>query len=411
MDFFKIIVVLCTLSIISIALTYFAFTKLNKIKSVYESLKEEFSGLDEKEAQRIDIDERYFSLQQRYRNQLGELKNNQKLLAEFNVGIGSVDSILYEREVNANELEKIEQKLVTVKSELKYLVSDKEACICTLGDNLVVNGKKSEAKKLINREIKLRLRCIDNEVKSSIAVADWNNINRLVNRLKRTFDDINDRGEIVETFIQRKYLTLKIKELTLSYEIQQLKVDIKEAEREEKQFIREAEREEVKIKAAVEKAKKERKLMEKLVAKELAKLANATEEQRQLLAMHQEELAALKDREKRAISLAQQTRAGYVYIITNEASFGPDMVKIGMTRRVDPYDRVNELGDASVPDTFDVQAFFYCDDAPSLESALHKHFERARINRVNRRKEFFNIPVETAIKAVEEQSIVTTRTV
>lgn len=398
------------LSAISMAFAYFAFSKLKSIQSVYESLKEEFSTLDEKEMQGLVFDKHYFSLQQKYKKELSELKEKQTVLSEYNIGIGSVDSTLYKREGDSDELENLELKLVTVKEKLKYLVSNKKACICKLGD-MTVNGKVSEAKKLINREIKLRVRCLDNEVKSAIALADWNNINRLINRLKRTFDDINSRGEIVKTLLQKDYRDLKIQELTLSYEIQQLKLDIKEADREEKQFIREAEREETKIKAAVENAIKQRELMETLVAKELVKLENATEEQRQLLAMHQEELAVLKDREKRAVSLAQQTRAGYVYIITNEASFGPEMVKIGMTRRVDPYDRVNELGDASVPDTFDVQAFFYCEDAPTLESALHKQFESSRINRVNRRKEFFNVKVEIAIKAVEAHTIITTRTV
>jgi hypothetical protein len=226
----------------------------------------------------------------------------------------------------------------------------------------------------------------------------------------RTYDEINKRGKIVKTEINSAYRDLKITELRLSFEISQLKSDIKEQEREERAIQREAEREEAKIKAAAEKASKDRERMEKLVQKELSKIESATEEQRALLDMHQKELEILKERENRAVSMAQLTRAGYVYIISNTASFGPEMIKIGMTRRVDPNDRVRELGDASVPDTFDVHAFFYCDDAPSLESALHNLFADKRVNLVNNRKEFFRVTSDDVISAVEQQKIEVQRT-
>jgi hypothetical protein len=102
-------------------------------------------------------------------------------------------------------------------------------------------------------------------------------------------------------------------------------------------------------------------------------------------------LEKLKEKEQRAVSLAQLTRAGYVYVISNQTSFGEGVVKIGMTRRADPYERVKELGDASVPEIFDVHAFAFTDDAPSLEKYLHNKFEEKRVNLVNGRKEFFQV--------------------
>jgi hypothetical protein len=93
-------------------------------------------------------------------------------------------------------------------------------------------------------------------------------------------------------------------------------------------------------------------------------------------------------------SREQNTRAGYVYIISNVGSFGEHIYKIGVTRRFDPQERVDELGDASVPFDFDIHALIFSDDAPALETALHKAFEKRRLNMINRRREFFNVTLE-----------------
>lgn len=103
---------------------------------------------------------------------------------------------------------------------------------------------------------------------------------------------------------------------------------------------------------------------------------------------------------ERAQAMAEKTKSGYVYIISNIGSFGDDVVKIGLTRRLDPVDRVRELGDASVPFTFDTHAIIYSDDAPALERALHKEFEAVRINAQNFRKEFFRTHIEEVEAAV-----------
>ena len=142
--------------------------------------------------------------------------------------------------------------------------------------------------------------------------------------------------------------------------------------------------------------------MEKLVQQELAKISTASAEQLQLLEQHKTQLEALKKRESRAISMAQLTRSGYVYVISNETSFGPGVCKIGMTRRLDPNIRVRELGDASVPELFDVHAFAYTADAPALEKFLHTAFENERLNLVNRRKEFFQVAPQKAVSRIKE---------
>ena len=95
-------------------------------------------------------------------------------------------------------------------------------------------------------------------------------------------------------------------------------------------------------------------------------------------------------------------RAGYVYIISNIGSFGENVYKIGMTRRLDPTERVSELGDASVPFNFDIHAMIFSDDAPALEAALHRAFEDKKLNMVNTRREFFNVSLEEIKEVVKK---------
>jgi hypothetical protein len=113
-------------------------------------------------------------------------------------------------------------------------------------------------------------------------------------------------------------------------------------------------------------------------------------------------LAEAEEKSRRALSLAQQTKAGNVYVISNIGSFGTDVFKVGMTRRLDPLDRVRELGDASVPFPFDVHMMISCTDAPALENALHRQLHKLRLNKANPRKEFFKVNVETIARIVRE---------
>lgn len=127
-----------------------------------------------------------------------------------------------------------------------------------------------------------------------------------------------------------------------------------------------------------------------------AQVAAASEAQRAefeaKLASLQEQLRQAEEKNQRALSMVQQTRTGHVYVISNIGSFGGDMFKIGMTRRLEPTDRVRELGDASVPFEFDVHAIF-SEDAPTLEKQLHRNFLRQQVNKVNPRKEFFRLAI------------------
>lgn len=384
----------------SIYLLLASRSKFNELKIKDSEIEKKYEPASKEEKKLNSLKKQYSSLQSSYQEKLAKLRKGEQRLSQYYLGVGTTDSVSYKSLTSGKTLEDIEFRLQDIKASLKLLVREKKACVCRMGNDVVVNGRKAEAKKLFNREIKLRLRCLDNEFKAATAVVDWNNVNRLIQRAKDTFNEINASGSIVKTYLKDEYLKLKIEELRLNYELNNLKGDIKETEREEARIKREAEREEKRIKASLEKTERERKLMEQLVAEELAKLESSTEEQKALFELHKNELERLKEKEQRAISLAQVTRAGYVYVISNQMSFGKGIVKIGMTRRADPYDRVKELGDASVPEVFDVHAFAFTDDAPSLEKYLHGKFEEQRVNLVNGRKEFFSVSPEDVLTAL-----------
>lgn len=195
--------------------------------------------------------------------------------------------------------------------------------------------------------------------------------------------------------INPQYYEIRQKELEWAGIVHALRV----AEREEQRAIREREREEERARKeyerAIRDAQKEEAMLQQAMEKARAAYAAANEEQRskyeQQLADLEIKLREAEEKNQRALSMAQQTKAGHVYIISNIGSFGENMLKIGMTRRLEPLDRVRELGDASVPFLFDVHAIIYSEDAPKLEKQLHHELRHLRVNKVNPRKEFFRI--------------------
>ncbi|MFM2217726.1 MAG: hypothetical protein RL240_2044 [Planctomycetota bacterium] len=176
----------------------------------------------------------------------------------------------------------------------------------------------------------------------------------------------------------------------------------KQLARDEQSRIKEKLREEAKAEAEfnreMKRLEQEEKLLERLLAEARSK---ATAESSAQIEELERRLAEAKEKE-RALSMAQQTKAGNVYVISNIGSFGENIFKIGMTRRLDPLDRVKELGDASVPFPFDVHMMVACDNAPSMENELHKRFNNHRLNKVNFRKEFFAVSIEDIRRAVED---------
>lgn len=207
------------------------------------------------------------------------------------------------------------------------------------------------------------------------------------------------------------YMLLKMEELELSYKRELAK----EREREYRKSIAEQKREEIRAQKEYERELKRAQKDEEAArdalkrARQLADIeAEGSTERNRLqtkIEKLEQALQEAQSRAERAQSMAQQTRCGYVYVISNIGSFGEGVYKIGMTRRLDPMERVTELGDASVPFPFDVHAMIYSEDAPALEAALHRAFERKKLNVVNGRKEFFRVSLEEIKRQVSESGI------
>lgn len=191
------------------------------------------------------------------------------------------------------------------------------------------------------------------------------------------------------------YLASRLEELRWAVTAKLLKDQEREEQRQLREQIREEEKARREYERAIKEAAKEEATLRKALEKAQEQVAAASAAERAefeaRLLLLQEQLQAAEDKNQRALSMAQQTRAGHVYVISNIGSFGEQVFKIGMTRRLEPLDRVRELGDASVPFEFDVHAMIFSDDAPGLEKQLHRHFLREQVNKVNPRKEFFRI--------------------
>ncbi|HEL7756275.1 TPA: DUF4041 domain-containing protein, partial [Klebsiella pneumoniae] len=262
--------------------------------------------------------------------------------------------------------------------------------------------------KMTTRGINLTARAFNSECDAAIANVTFKNINTMESRIYKAFDVLNKLNEVNQIYINHAFLDLKLTELRLTYEYRAKKQEEKEEQREIRaqmaeerkaqleieRAIREAEEEERRAQKALDKARKE---MNEKLAKMTAAQAEKYQEKIDSLqeALTEAELKGLK-----ALSMAQQTKRGHVYVISNIGSFGENVFKIGMTRRLDPQDRVDELGSASVPFLFDVHAMIFSEDAPALEYALHQHFAENRTNLINRRKEFFNVSLEDIKAAV-----------
>jgi chemotaxis protein histidine kinase CheA len=249
---------------------------------------------------------------------------------------------------------------------------------------------------MVDRQIKLMLRAFNGECEAATANVSWKNVVTLRERIRKSFEAINKLGETIECEITMAFLRLRLDELDLAYEYAE-KVH---AEKEEQRELREQMREEEKAIKEMERekddAEREGERHQKALEKARAEIERANQGERSALdskiAKLETLLAKAEERKQRAISQAELTKLGHVYILSNEGSFGSNVFKIGMTRRLDPQDRVDELGSASVPFRFDVHAIIRSEDAPALEQKLHDALEPPRINLVNHRKEYFRVP-------------------
>ena len=334
-----------------------------------------------------------------YNNYLAQLKadvesvEESKSLQEFG---------FYRPRYNFDSSGLYQNRLERIRAQQKSMLTAKSACV---GDiEWTVDGDKRKGKTMIDKQIKLMLRAFNGECDAAVGKVRYNNVVSLENRIRRSFEQVNKLGESQRVYLSAEYCKLKYEELHLSHEYQQKR----EEEKEEQRAIREQMREEQKVTKEIEKAcdaaDREEKLKMQALEQARAELAATTGRQtaklESLVSRLENELHDAIDAKAKAIARAQLTKSGHVYILSNIGTFGEGVYKIGMSRRLEPLDRVDELGGASVPFPFDVHAMIYSENAPNSKCALHRHFANRRVNMINLRREFFRVTLDEIRVAV-----------
>ena len=312
---------------------------------------------------------------------------------------------LYKPQYNFADLDQYKQKLKDIRDKQKKMICNKLAVI--VGTQWRVNGSKKEGQRLIAENSKQIIRNFNLECDLCIDKVKFSNYDNIKERIFKAYELQNDLNATNNIEISYDYYKLKIEELNLAFEYQQKKKE----EKEELRIKRELLREEEKVAREIEEKRKQYEKEQIHYQNALKKLeeqlaVERSEERKQVLLSRKEEIDNnLIDVNKAMVDLDYREanhRAGYVYIISNIGAFGENVFKIGMTRRLEPEERIAELSGASVPFKFDIHAMIFSDDAPKLEAALHSAFADRKINLVNGRKEFFRVTLDEIKRVVED---------
>lgn len=391
--------VIFLLVVIVFLLLYLLFTYRKEAQELREREK-----LLTKELGTIKSADEYYNAKKyesdKLQNSIEDLKRQKGILIQENSLLTNknyVESVFVE-DYDELKSDEIKNKLELLRNTQKNMVSSGEALIVS---------NTTDKKSVVNAQKKQILRCFNSETVSIIKNATAKNVNSSRGKITRAFESINKMFKVDGVEISQKYLETKYDELSLVYAYM-LRV---EEEAEQRRAIREQLVEEEKARRDYERAKQQIEKDQKQCQNEVNKLMKYMQQshddvERQLyidkIKELEEKLNKLEEDKKDVINREQNAKAGFVYIISNIGSFGENVYKIGMTRRLEPMDRIKELSSASVPFVFDVHALIFSEDAPGLENTLHQYFDSKRVNKINLRKEFFNVDLGEIKKVVLE---------
>jgi predicted nuclease with TOPRIM domain len=372
--------------------------RITEAEATAESLKEKYASITSVEDEVSTLRDEATQLQKQieetrssYSDKRATLKKLEQKVAIYDEKLSFAELGVYEPHFEFSDADEYKQEIKRIRDRQKAMVSAKTSTLCPT--DWQVDGSRAKGQTMINRQTRLTMRAFNNECEAAIANTRWNNVNAMEKRILNAAKQIDKANESMNLRISDDYVSLKLDELHATHEYRErLKI-----EKEERAELARAEREEKKLLAEAEAAEREEERYQKLLDK--ARSEAGVDESR--IAELETALAEAHATSERARAMAEMTKSGYVYIISNIGSFGEDVVKIGLTRRLEPDDRVRELGDASVPFGFDTHAMIYSDEAPALERALHKEFADRRVNASNMRKEFFRVGLEEVEDAVK----------
>lgn len=368
----------------------------SKLATLEETIEKEKSKIEH------DIEERISKKSTELNQLYSEISKVKKELKNKKEEIENLEPLVTVVDIDTKGLDlATSQELKNILS--KYKLEEAEL----VKDNTAVDVLIYDDKKFITTQIRQILRSFNAECDLAISNVTLKNIDTMRNKILKSYEALNkiyksDGVQITKTFLENK-----LQQLITAHSYQEKLED----EREQKKLIQEQLKEEEKVRREIEREKakieKDETQFKNEISKLMKYLQKTDNEVEKTLYIDkikecEEKLSELETVKSDVLNREKNTRAGFVYIISNIGSFGENIFKIGMTRRLEPMDRIKELSSASVPFEFDVHALIFSDDAPSLESILHNTFREYEVNKVNHRKEFFSIPLEKNEKVVTE---------
>lgn len=413
-------------------LTAKAQIKLNRLEEEYENRKSKIdSDLNkllskadqESKTQAEFIQAELKKLHEEVELKKSEVRDLKNLTIQTKDTIALQDLGFFDYSSPAESSVQLASKLEHVRSRIKDMLKNDLAA--SVNNGFSFNGSAAQGKKFTSDMKKLMLRAYNAEAENAIKSTKNGNIQTVAKRLEKTRESAHKLGQFIELTISSEFHSLRLQEIELASEhLKALKFE-SEVEKENRARLRE----EAKVEAEIKKQKAAREAERKQLLKEFEARRRQVElhkkEKLEKEKSHYENVAEspevqadeaaleairvkLEDAEKAISDLDYReanTKAGYVYVLSNIGAFGENIVKIGMTRRLEPKERVKELSGASVPFIFDTHLMVFSDNARGLEHELHKRFSPVRVNKINPRKEYFYTTPEDVLAVLEEMDV------
>lgn len=406
--------------------------ELHELRRQQDSeLNRKYAGIEEAAAKReLEIAEQSRRLDDLHETRTSQLLRQHEELRrqydeDFHRKNARIDTAAAKREIEfAENAERLQKELAAARRNLDEEIAQLEQFRKEFSDRAISYTELQSENALLKREqrileIAMRKLKLDRDQQtirqddlesrcSEVATRYLRQTERWIDAKIGSNNYTSCRQQLVEVIEQCESIGVPIPADKKAELLADLKRDFEKAvraalEREEQARIKARIREEQALERERQKEIEQAELQKQVVQEALDRaLAQAQSEHDAEVEALRARLVEAEGRFERAISMAQLTKAGHVYVISNLGSFGDGVFKIGMTRRLEPRDRVRELASASVPFPFDVHMMISCQDAPRLENALHRTLHHLRINRINPRKEFFRTDIETIRSIVEE---------
>jgi predicted nuclease with TOPRIM domain len=369
----------------------------------YDTLvsKEEFE--EELSAKIVRQENELINLEHQREQLSGQVNTLQKRLNEVEEEVDIQSFGFYKARYSFETSEGYQHRLNQIREKQKSIIKDDRAAICHVPWE--VEGSRSQGKKMTRDFLRLVLRAFNGECDAAIAKVRYNNANSLETRIVKSFETLNKLSSTNRCEITQAYLKLKLQEMSLAHELQEKKQEEQEEQRRIREQMREEQKAEKEYNRRLEETKREAEQRQQALEQARREVESATGKQREKLEQKVAHLTRLYQeavQNQQQVAARQMSKSGFIYILSNIGSFGESIYKIGMTRRLEPMNRVKDLSAAAVPFPYDIHAMIDTENAPEVERLLHQYFRDRAVNKVNERKEFFRVNLDEVEIAVQK---------